>query len=123
MTKGGTRIVVVDDDQGFLSLVTAWLRDAGYDVVGISEFGEAKRLLLQNPPDVLITDVRLGAFNGMQLVVLTKLEHPEMVAIVLTGYDDRVLREEAVRAGAHYMVKPVTAGELVDFIAAALTPQ
>jgi DNA-binding NtrC family response regulator len=123
MTNGGTRIVVVDDDEGFLNLVTTWLRDAGYDVVGISQFGEAKRLLLQNPPDVLISDVRLGAFNGMQLVVLTKLEHPEVLAIVLTGYDDPVLREETTRAGAYYMVKPVTAGELVDFIAGALKPR
>src|SRR5439155_23034991 len=76
----------------------------------------AKTYLAANKPDVLISDVRLGAFNGLQLIVFAKLQHPEMIAIVLTGYDDPVLRAEAAHANALYLVKPVEADRLLEAI-------
>ena len=114
------RVIVVDDDQGFLDLAVTWLRDEGYDVAGASRFADAKRMIAEATPDVLISDLRLGAFNGLQLVVLTRQQHPEMAAIVLTGHDDAVLRSEAARAGAQYVVKPVAREELLGVIAAEL---
>ena len=65
---------------------------------------------------MLISDVRLGAFNGLQLVVYAKLEHPDMIAIVLTGFDDPVLRTEAAHAGASYLVKPIESQRILDLV-------
>ena len=65
---------------------------------------------------MLISDVRLGAFNGLQLVVFAKLQHPDMIAIVLTGFDDPVLRTEAAHAGALYLVKPIESQRLLDLV-------
>ena len=81
-----------------------------------SRFEEAKAYLSTVKPDVLISDVRLGAFNGLQLVVYAKLEHPDMIAIVLTGFDDPVLRTEAAHAGALYLVKPIESQRLLDLV-------
>jgi AmiR/NasT family two-component response regulator len=50
------------------------------------------------------------------LVVFAKLQHPEMIAIVLTGYDDPVLRTEAAHAGASYLVKPIDSERLLELI-------
>ena len=119
MTAAGTpsrRVLIVDDDEALLQLLTGWVRGAGHEVVPFNSFETAKTYLATAQPDVMISDVRLGAFNGLQLVVFAKLQRPEMIAVVSTGYDDPVLREEASKTGAAYLVKPFTAGQLLDTI-------
>ena len=107
------RVVLVDDDPDFVRIVTTLLTQSGYEVQSFAQFEAARDYLLTSTPDVIMSDVRLGAFNGLQLVLLVKLNHPETTAIVLTGFDDPVLRAEAQRAGAHYLVKPVHFSELL----------
>ena len=118
MTAGphAKRVLIVDDDEALLQLITGWVRGAGHEVVPFNSFETARTYLATAQPDVMISDVRLGAFNGIQLVVFAKLQRPEMVAVVSTGYDDPVLREEAAKTGAAYLVKPFTAGQLLDTI-------
>jgi len=62
---------------------------------------------------VLITDVRLGHFNGLQLVVMRP---PSTAAVVVSGYWDRTLDEEARRNGALYLLKPVAPEKLLDAV-------
>src|SRR5205814_9875531 len=98
------------------SLVTIareWLTSAGHEVVGLSDFHAAQNYLACNQPDALITDVRLGAFNGMQLLLFAKLEHPDMLAVAMTGFDDPSIRNEATRIGATFLVKPVSELDLL----------
>src|SRR5207253_7735839 len=95
---------------------TGILRLAGHHVTSFSRFENAKAFLATSKPDVLISDVRLGAFNGLQLIVFAKMQHPEMIAVVLTGYDDPVLRTEAAHAGASYLVKPIDADRLLEVV-------
>ncbi|MEO8259508.1 MAG: response regulator [Acidobacteriota bacterium] len=110
------QVLIVDDDEAVLGMFTGILRNAGHEVTSFSRFESAKSYLSASKPDVLISDVRLGAFNGLQLVVYAKLEHPDMIAIVLTGFDDPVLRTEAAHAGASYLVKPIESQRLLDLI-------
>ena len=86
------------------------LAAAGYKVLVAGTFQEGARLLREAVPDLLITDVRLGEFNGLQLVVSNP--RPK-AAIVVTAFDDRVLKDEARRAGADYLVKPLMFDELL----------
>ena len=111
-------VLIVDDDEAVLDMFASILKVAGHRVTSFSHFEDAKSFLAKEKPDVLISDVRLGAFNGLQLIVFAKLQHPEMTAIVLTGYDDPVMRMEAAHAGATYLVKPVDADTLFE----AITP-
>jgi DNA-binding NtrC family response regulator len=109
-------VVVVDDDESLLRVLATGLEHAGCVVTAFSRFEEAKRFLGAATPDVLITDVRLGESNGLHLVVMSKLRHPEMVAVVMTGYDDVVLKKDAEATGAHYVVKPIQISDLFDLI-------
>jgi len=116
---GGRRAVLVDDDRQLLNVMRSLLQDAGCDVIAFDHFSDAKKHLTTDAsPDILITDVRLGAFNGLQLALMARLEHPEMTTIVMTGYDDPVLRRDAERAGAVYLVKPVSPESLIDALRA-----
>jgi DNA-binding NtrC family response regulator len=73
--------------------------------------------LRTSPPDLLITDVRLDGYNGLQLVIKRPADIP---AIVITGFPDAVLESEAVRTGATYMEKPINPRDLLQLISRVL---
>src|SRR4029079_6875444 len=81
------------------------LQRAGYTTVVAGTFQEAVRALNEEAPDLLITDVRLGEYNGLQLIATGAWPIP---AIVMTGFPDRALEEEARRHGAAHIVKPIS---------------
>ncbi len=109
-------VVIVDDDERLLDSLKQRFSDAGHDVVAFADFEPAKCYLAATRPDVLVTDVRLGAFNGLQLVLLAKYERPELTACVLSGFDDRALRKDAVSIGASFHMKPIESGRLLSEI-------
>lgn len=117
----GKQVLIVDDDRAVLSLVEQWLTGAGYSVVACDQYETAKRHLAQAAPDILLTDVRLGAFNGLQLVILAKEQGPQTVAVVMSAFDDPMLHKEAVQCGAGYLAKPFTRDQVLVALADALT--
>ena len=54
-------------------------------------------------PDLLITDVRLGVYNGLQLLMRGRMVNPRLQAIVITGYADQIVRREAVYLHAEHL--------------------
>jgi CheY-like chemotaxis protein len=92
--------------------IEGWLRKLDFAVESVSSFEAARHKLPILDPDVLISDVRLGEFNGLHLVIVGRARRPTMVAIVL-GAPDPVLAREAERHGATYLAEPVTEAELV----------
>jgi DNA-binding NtrC family response regulator len=110
-------VVVVDDDQATLRSLEFWLTEAGYDVVSSARFEDARKYLASHTPDILLADVRLGEFNGLQLALYVKGEHPHVVAIVFYDYDDPVLAVEAERCGARFVRRPETSAGLMECLA------
>jgi DNA-binding NtrC family response regulator len=108
--------VVVDDDASVLRLLRDLLTNAGFEVEPYNDFQAAKERLRLGGVDVLVTDVRLGAFNGLQLVVRAKTTSPDVLAVVLTGYDDHVLHQDAVGVGAHFLLKPIRVDQLLQVL-------
>lgn len=110
------KILIVDDDPSLLEALERSFLEAGQDVVAYDSFEEARRVLQTTRFDALITDVRLGAFNGLQLAVIGRDTYPDIRLIVFSGFDDPVLRTEAEHVGATYMVKPVTGEKLLEVL-------
>ena len=109
-------ILIVDDDPPTLAAVLELVRRAGYRASGAASFGEALQILEHAPVSMLITDVRLGAANGLQLVLRAQMKHPPMPVIVMTGFADAVLEMEARRMGAIFLIKPVDADEFLKVV-------
>ena len=107
------RILVVDDDISYLMATRDLLECGGHEVLLASTFDEGRRALREEAPDLLIADVRLGAFNGLQLIVGSDQRVP---SIVISGFDDAVLQADARACGADYLVKPVAASLLLCLI-------
>lgn len=109
-------ILIVDDDLALLDAMQRAFSEAGKTVVAKGSFEEARYALRHEHFDVLITDVRLGAFNGLQLAVLARDLRPDIKLIVFSGFDDPVLKAEAERIGAAYLVKPVSSAVLLQMV-------
>jgi DNA-binding response OmpR family regulator len=107
-------VLIVDDDEAMVRLITTWVVRAGHKAVSFGQFADAKSYLATAKPDAIIADVRLGAFNGLQLVIQARAENPEITAIVLTGFYDPVLSGEVSKLGASYLVKPITPDQLLE---------
>ena len=110
------RLLIVDDDVSLLDAMQRALRDALRTVVACDSFEKARQMLKDQSFDALITDVRLGAFNGLQLAVMARDMYPDMRLIVFSGFDDPVLRADAEQIGAAYLVKPVASGDLLRLL-------
>lgn len=113
------RVLIVDDDQACLAGLQQLVEHAGHEALVAGTFEEGRRLLRTGRPDLLIADVRLGAFNGLQLIATSELDIP---VIVISGFDDVVLQAEARAMGADYFVKPVEPGALLSHIEQKLAP-
>ena len=109
-------LLIVDDDLPLLHALSRYLSEKGFQVTSCSTFEGAKQQIGASRPDIVVTDVRLGAFNGLQLALLARDVRPDARVIVFSGFDDPVLKEDARRAGASYMVKPVTGRALVEAV-------
>jgi DNA-binding response OmpR family regulator len=119
---GNRRALVVDDDAQVLSLLKRWLEDAGYDVNTTVSFADAKLLIESDKPDVLVVDVRLEAFNGIQLAVRARAERFDTRIAIVSGFDDPVLRREAMACAAAFLLKPLNRAELLQAIGAGEPP-
>jgi DNA-binding NtrC family response regulator len=106
------RVLVVDDDPGILALVATWLETAGYGVETAGNFASAK-LHVSRPKEVLIVDVRLEAFNGLQLAILAHSSDSTMRIVVMSGWDDPVIQAEAASIGAVFLPKPFNEQQLL----------
>jgi DNA-binding NtrC family response regulator len=110
-------ILVVAADPIERSNTVHILRDAGYRVSCAGNFEEGKQLLAEEQPDVLITDLRLGAYNGLHLILRSRADHPAMAAFITAPTADPVLAAEATRQNASFLVRPLTDGDLLTAIA------
>lgn len=116
MTTHIYQVVIVDDDDLALGALKRLVSFWGFDVVPFTRFEDARAFINSRTPDALIVDVRLGEYNGLQLVHLAKQASPHMAVIAMSGFDDAVLRAEAEHAGATYLVKPLDLSRLRQYL-------
>ena len=113
-------VLVVEDDITALYAMLELLRDAGYECTGAAAYDAARQLLTLRPYDLLITDVRLGSFNGLHLIRQCHGEFPGMAFIVVTAAPDSMTEMEARRYGAMCVAKPINGARLLDAVAATM---
>lgn len=109
-------IVVVDDEaifrKGLRTMITAWDRE--WEVVGEAKDGhEALDLLEKHKPDVIFTDIRMPKMDGIQLQTIARERFPELLCVVISGFDDFTYARQSMRSGAKdYLMKPIERDEL-----------
>jgi len=107
--------LVVEPNSSDMALIKSALISVGFTVIGADNFKDAGALLIEAPPSMLVSEIRLGAYNGLQLAYRGKSVWPPMTIVLTSAYRDPVLQRDIERMGATFVLKPVTAR---DFIAA-----
>ena len=115
------RVLVVDADTRDRTSTVLLLEAAGYQVRSARSFEDARALLITERPDLLVTDLRLGPYNGLHLVLWSRNEHPDMATVVTSRFADPVLEAEARRNQADFLLRPVSDTQLLDAITGSLS--
>ncbi len=109
-------VLVVDPDPSALAEYAKLLSGAGYRVITAPSFEDASLRLRLAKADALVTRVRLGAYNGLHLVIRAREDFPGTVAIVTDVVDDPVLKADAEALSAIYLVNPLRAEEILEIL-------
>lgn len=73
-------------------------------------------------PDILICDINMPFLSGNELIAIAKERYPDLVVVVLSGYDDfKYVREALLNGAIDYLLKPLTKSRLLDVLDKALT--
>jgi two-component system, NtrC family, response regulator PilR len=115
------KILLVDDEPSILSVLSTLLKAEGYSVESALGGERAKQLMLADPFDLMISDVRMSPINGMELLRLAHDERPAMPVIMLTAHGSVETAIEALKLGAFdYVTKPFKVDELLITVQRAL---
>jgi DNA-binding response OmpR family regulator len=106
-------VLVIEPVLPHLLLVISALASAGFEVTVAETFKDAKSSLMVSPPNLLVADVKLYEYNGLHLVMRARAAWKGLAAIVTSHVSDAILRGEAERMGATFLVLPTTRDELI----------
>ena len=113
--KTKARLLVVDDEPSARSGMEKLLQQEGYIVDVAADGPSALSIAADNPPDVVITDLKMPKMDGVALLAKLREQDRDLPVIMVTAFGDVGSAVNAMRAGAaDYLTKPV------DFDALAL---
>jgi len=115
-----THVLLVDDDRLVLATLKQGLSRLGYAVTTCDNGQDAIESYRQNPPDLVVLDVRMPGIGGLE-TARAMLEAAYRPILMLSAYDDLTIVKEAVAMGVSgYLVKPIDANQMAPSIEAAL---
>ncbi len=103
-----TKVLVVDDEPGLVSLLKMWLESDGYEVHTAADGREALRQFFEHRPALSVTDLRMPDMDGFELITRIR-EVSEGGVLVLSALDAEDQMVRGLELGAdEYLVKPMT---------------
>ncbi len=109
------RILVVDDDQEILTLLTNWLTKEGFNVNTAMSGEQALAEIAGNSPNLVITDLYMNGMSGMQLLTAIHSDNPLFPVIMLSGQAQIQDAIKATHLGCSaFLTKPIDQTELVN---------
>jgi len=114
-------VLVVDDEKNGREGMVQMLDSMGYLAHGAASGKEALKMVVDDRPDVVITDLRMPEMDGLTLLTELKKKCSGMPIIVLTAFGSVETAVKAMHMGAfHYLVKPVNWDEMKIVLKKAL---
>lgn len=108
MGKKNFKILIVDDEEHFLLLLSNILIEEGY-VVKAADRGERALQILENfNADMVITDLKMPDMDGIQLMNIARTKYPDADFVVITAFATVESAVDAMKKGAvDYITKPL----------------
>ncbi len=108
-------MMLVDDEERYLTTTQKLLEKKGYDVLTASSGTDALEKLVQKNIHVVVLDVKMPGMDGIETLKAIKARFPLVEVIMLTGHATVESAVEGLKAGAtDYLMKPADIDELVQ---------
>jgi len=115
------RIIIADDEESILMLLTEFLRGNGYEVDPFTDSRDALSALKTGSYHILITDLSMPKIDGLQLISYIQKEYINTLGIVITGYGTMETAINAMRSGAFdYILKPFKLEDILSTVESAI---
>ena len=114
------KLLIVDDEEKVCQLIEYIIdwHSYGIEIIGVANDGQtAYELIAQDTPDIIITDIRMPMYNGIELIKKTRELNINVSFIIISGYSQFEYAKSAIQYGvANYLLKPIQKKELVATI-------
>jgi len=119
---GKYTIMIVDDEEDILSLMTRVFKNEGYNILTATSGEEALEKLETHSANLIICDQSMPSMDGLSLLKNVKLNHPDIITIMLTGYAQNNTEMDIINEIGVYKVfaKPCSITELKSTVNRAL---
>ena len=112
------KVLLVDDERIILdgiSQMVDW-QAFGTELTGTAQNGlQAYDLIAAEPPDIVISDIRMPGLDGLGLVAQTYATHPNVKFVLLSGFGEFEYANRAMQYGVkHYLLKPTDETKIAD---------
>lgn len=112
------KIIIADDEPKICDLIARLVDWASLDmeIVSVAHDGiEALTAISQYKPDIVITDIRMPGYDGLELIRRGQECSPETEFIIISGYRQFEYAKNAIHYGVkNYLLKPIQKNELTD---------
>ncbi|MGD9301691.1 MAG: sigma-54 dependent transcriptional regulator [Desulfobacterales bacterium] len=115
-------ILVVDDEKNYLLVLSAVLEDEGYEVLTAQSGHEALDIQKSSDLDLILSDMKMPAMDGIQLLENIKALDPDLPVIMMTAHGTIDKAVEAMQKGAYsYILKPFDNERLTIYVKKAVS--
>jgi CheY-like chemotaxis protein len=124
MATTAVKVLLIDDQPFFVTMLRNQLERQGYQVVTASGGPEGLDRAKKDNPDVILLDIEMPVMNGFQVCEQLKQDRAlkGIPVVILTGTEDKKLNERAFKAGAEITVsKNVPADRLMNVLKLAVS--
>lgn len=114
------KVVIVDDEPIIVEGLSRVIKWEYYDcqIAGTAFDGkEGLELIEKKKPDIVFTDIAMPGMQGLQMITSLRVEHPDMMFTILTGYRDFEFAQTAINLGvSRFLLKPSNLSELEEAV-------
>ena len=109
-------MLIVDDDPDVRKVLSRFLSERGFDVRTAGNGQEALARIGEDPPEVIVSDIRMAGINGIELLQAVRARFPGIPCILMTGHGDSSAVHAVQHGAFDYLKKPIKLTKLLECI-------
>lgn len=103
--KLNKKVLIVEDDEDFLSILKMKFESEGFSIVTAQDGGEAIEVAEKEKPDLILSDVLLPKINGIEMAKKIRESNKEVQVVFLTNLTDAAYIDEIKKSDFSYLIK------------------
>jgi len=116
-TERKTQVIILDDEPIVCKRLKPGLEKVGYEVEAFTHSVDAMERIKEKEFDIVITDLKMEGFDGMQFLTEVKRRSKTTEVIVITGFATMETAKESFQKGVFdFIAKPFKMGEIQEIV-------